>query len=327
MQEKEEKSKVEQFKSNLLKTYGKKDSVLIKTSDVKYEKFGTGSPKLNYHLKGGYVKGTIVEFFGFEKSGKTTSCIEGAVQFQKTYPEEPILWVDIEKVFDPEYFSYLGLDLDEERFILVRPGNGETTFELIKDFCNSFDGGLIVVDSVAMLLPSKEDEQEMGSHQMGAQAKMMSQGLRKIFPHLSKSNATVFFVNQLREKLGVMFGDPTVTSGGKSLAFYARTRIKVSRVKGENTEEAFGCNLFLEKATYGDEGVKIETHLLKTGGFDKVQDIIDLAINSEIIAKNGNTYSYKDIKLGVGKSVIKPLLTDNLELLEQIEKEIYNGRN
>jgi recombination protein RecA len=324
MQEKEEKSKIEQFKTKLLKEYGKKDSVLIDVDSVKYEKFGTGCPKLNCQLKGGYVKGTIVEFYGFEKSGKTTSCIEGAVQFQKSYPQEPILWIDIEKVFDPAYFSYLGLDLDENKFILTRPGNGETTFDLIKDFCSSFSGGLIVVDSVAMLLPSKEDEQEMGAHQMGAQAKMMSQGLRKIFPHLSKSNTTVFFVNQLREKLGVMFGDPTVTSGGKSLAFYARTRLKVSRVKGDNLEEAFGCNIFLEKATYGNEGVKVETHLLKTGGFDKIQDIIDLAVDKEIITKSGNTYSYGDIKLGVGKSTIKPLLSDNTELLQEIEENIYN---
>lgn len=315
---------ISKFKESLLSTLGKKHDTLVSVNEVSFEKFSTGNIKLDKELKGGYVKGTIVELFGYEKSGKSTTCTETVKQFQSKYPEEPVLWIDLEKAFDPEYFIKLGVDLDENKFILSRPISGEAAYDTIKTFSQSFDGGLIIVDSVALMLPEKEDSQEMGSHQMGSQAKMMSQGLRKTFPHISKSNTTVIFINQLREKIGVMFGDNTTTSGGKSLAFYARTRIKISRVKGEYTDTHFGCNMYLEKATYGNEGARVNTHLLKSGGFDQITDLLDAAKDVGVLEVSGRTYSYGDIKLGGSKASVYELLLDNEELAEEIKLKVLS---
>lgn len=318
---KEELSSLDKFRQKVIKDLGK-DSI-IDAAEVKQEKFSTGNFKLDYELKGGYPKGTIVEFSGYESSGKTTSCIEGTAAFQKKYPNEMVLWLDLEKVFDPIFMQNLGVDISEEKFILLRPATGEKAYEVIKDFCQAFKGGLIVVDSVSLMLPEKEDEGDMGQAQMGSQARMMSQGLRKIFPHVSKSDATLFFVNQLREKIGVSYGSPNTTTGGKALAFYARTRIEVSRTKGNYEETSFGCNMKLVKATYGNEKGKVETHLLKTGGFDNMSDLIDVAVANEVIEKKGSWFAYNGTNLAQGLVATRELLSDNEELVEEIRSKVF----
>lgn len=322
---KEKNNNIQAFKDSLLKVLGKNHETLLNVEEIRQDRFSTGNLKLDIELKGGYVKGTIIELYGYEKSGKSTSSAEAVREFQKKYPEEMVLWLDLEKAFDPTFFKKIGVDLNEDRFILSRPMSGEAAFDTVKTFCQSFEGGLIVIDSVSLLLPEKEDEQEMGNAQMGSQAKMMSQGLRKTFPHISKSNTTVIFINQLREKIGVMFGDNTTTSGGKSLAFYARTRIKISRVKGEYVDTSFGCNMYLEKATYGNEGVRINTHLRHEGGFDRVSDLMVLAIEAGIIEKSGSWFSYSGTKLCQGIVSLKEILQDNEEMTEDITNKLMEN--
>ena len=312
----------ELFLNNFLSKVGKGTNIVKDVDDLEIVKFSTGSLKLDVELKGGYPKGTFIESAGFQGAGKTTSCIEAAVQFQKAFPDELILWVDIEKVFDKVYFQRLGLDTNPERFILLRTRTGEEAFEAMIEFGKSVKGGFIVLDSVTLLLPEKEDESDMGQAQMGSQARLMSQGLRKLFPHSSKNETTVFFINQLREKLGVMYGKNTTTTGGKSLGFYTRTRLEMSRVKGEYEETSFGCNILLEKATFGNEKQKVNTHLLLDGGFDKIADIMDLGVESGVLTKAGAWFVYGETKIGQGKEQTRALLEDNLELSNEIEIKI-----
>lgn len=320
----ENKSGKELFLTNFLNKVGKNTEIVKNVNDLKIEKFSTGCLKLDVELKGGYPKGTYIESSGFQGAGKTTSCIEAAVQFQKAFPDEIILWIDIEKVFDKVYFEKLGLDVNSEKFILLRTRTGEEAFEALIEFCKSVKGGFAVIDSVALLLPEKEDEADMGQAQMGAQARLMSQGLRKTFPHSSKNETTIFFINQLKEKLGVLYGKNTVTSGGKSLGYYTRTRTELSRVKGEYEETSFGCNILLEKATFGNEKAKVNTHLLYEGGFDKIADIMDLGIESGVLTKSGSWFVYGDTKLGQGKEQTRTLLEDNIELSNELEIKIRN---
>jgi len=318
----EELSQKDLFLNNFLSKVGKGANIVKDVDDLELHRFSTGNLKLDVELKGGYVKGTFIESSGFQGSGKTTSCIEAAREFQKAYPDELILWVDIEKVFDKVYFQRLGLDTNPEKFILLRTRTGEEAFEAMIEFAKSVKGGFIVLDSVTLLLPEKEDESDMGQAQMGSQARLMSQGLRKLFPHTSKNETTVFFINQLREKLGVMFGKNTTTTGGKSLGFYTRTRLENSRVKGEYEDTSFGVNILLEKATFGNEKVRVNTHMLVEGGFDKIADILDLGIESGVLTKAGSWFVYGETKIGQGKDATRELLGDNLELAQEIESKI-----
>lgn len=310
------------FKSNILKNFGKENNIIKNVDDIVIERFSTGNTKLDIELKGGYPKGTYIELYGVNQSGKTTAAIEAAIQFQKKYPDEPILWIDLEKVFEKAFFEHLGLDLNPDKFILVRPSTGEKTYEIMIDFSKSIKGGLVILDSVALLLPEKEDEQDMGAAQMASQARLMSQGLRKLFPHTSKNETTLIFINQVATNIGVMYGDADVTSGGRRLGYYTRTRLKLSKVKGKYPEICNGCNISLVKATFGNEGVKVESHISKNGGFDKMVDLVDAAIDLDVINKSGSWYSYNETKIGQGLQGVIDLLNDNPELLEEIESKI-----
>jgi len=304
------------------KVFGKKDSPYIsKPREIIIEKFSTGSIRFDELLKGGYPKGSVIELFGQPQSGKTSSAIEAVRQFQLKYPTEPILWLDLEKVFDPIYFDGIGVNIDTELFMLFdgKKMTGEKAYDLIHNFSEKFKGGLIVVDSVPLLLPEKEDDSDMGMATMGNAGRLNSQGMRKLMPKISMNNTTVIFLNQLRDKIGVMFGSPETTTGGNAIPFYARTRIKVAQEKGDNGVSQL-CRWTVEKANYGmPKGTVAKTELVFGKGFNPLYDLVDMAIEKEIIQKTGSWFKYGETTIGQGSYGVQQTLEDNPELREEIE--------
>lgn len=314
-------NKIEDYKKLLLKMFGKDSDVLVDDPEkIHIEKFSTGSYLLDRDLKGGYPKGTLIELFGGNSSGKTSTCIHAVAEHQKKYPNETILWVDLEKVFDPVYFKNIGININSEKFILVRPTAGEDAWETIITFAKTFENGVIVLDSVALLLPKKEDEGMVGDAQMGSAARMNSQGLRKLFPYMKPGGTTVFAINQTRKNIGG-YGDPNVTTGGEAWAFYARTRLKTSVSKGEAGE--YAIHKFAQiKANYGKRDTVTETTIVYGEGFNRIKELLEVAVEQNIINKSGSWYNYGDVKLGQGTDNVVDLLKDNLELMMEVQTKI-----
>lgn len=316
---------VDVFKDNILKMFGTNSGILVQDIDnIHVEKFPTGSLKLNSRLKGGYVKGKITEFSGEAGSGKTTLCLHGGAQFQKKYPDEHILWVDLEDVYDPVYFETIGIDV-HKNFTLVKPETGEQAWDIIIEFCKNVEGGLIVLDSVALLLPESEDEGSTGDAAFALAARLNSKGLRKIMPHLAKHKTTFFVINQFRSKIGG-YGDPNVTTGGKGWAYYARTRIKCSELKGE---EGISSNhkFKLIKANYGYKDAVVETSIVYGIGIDYYSEVLDLCVEAGIVKKSGSWFSYDETKLGQGAANVTDLLRDNIELTEELIEKLREAVN
>ena len=314
-------NKVKDFRELIKKTFGKNSGILIEDADnIKIEKFPSGSFLLDLDLKGGWAKGTLIEIFGENQSGKTTTVIHAVAEHQKKYPEEPILWVDLEKVYDSYYFKQIGIDISEDKFILLRPSSGEDTWESIISFVKTFDNGIIVLDSVALLLPKKEDEGSVGDAQMALAARMNSQGLRKLFPYMKPGGTTVFAINQTRKNIGG-YGDPNVTTGGEAWDFYARTRVKTSVSKGEAGE--YSIHKFKQvKSNYGKKDVITETTISYGKGFDTKKEILLACIVKDIIQKNGSWFSYGDTRLGQGLDNVSNLIGDNPELYDELVKKL-----
>ena len=314
-------NKVKDFRELIKKTFGKNSGILIEDADnIKIEKFPSGSFLLDLDLKGGWAKGTLIEIFGENQSGKTTTVIHAVAEHQKKYPEEPILWVDLEKVYDPYYFKQIGIDISEDKFILLRPSSGEDTWESIISFVKTFDNGVIVLDSVALLLPKKEDEGSVGDAQMALAARMNSQGLRKLFPYMKPGGTTVFAINQTRKNIGG-YGDPNVTTGGEAWDFYARTRVKTSVSKGEAGE--YSVHKFKQvKSNYGKKDVITETTISYGKGFDTKKEILLACIANDIIQKNGSWFSYGDTRLGQGLDNVSNLIGDNPELYDELVNKL-----
>lgn len=314
-------NKVKDFRELIKKTFGKNSGILIEDADnIKIEKFSSGSFLLDLDLKGGWAKGTLIEIFGENQSGKTTTAIHAVAEHQKKYPEEPILWVDLEKVYDSYYFKQIGIDISEDKFILLRPSSGEDTWESIISFVKTFDNGIIVLDSVALLLPKKEDEGSVGDAQMALAARMNSQGLRKLFPYMKPGGTTVFAINQTRKNIGG-YGDPNVTTGGEAWDFYARTRVKTSVSKGEAGE--YSVHKFKQvKSNYGKKDVITETTISYGKGFDTKKEILLACIANDIIQKNGSWFSYGDTRLGQGLDNVSNLIGDNPELYDELVNKL-----
>ena len=314
-------NKVKDFRELIKKTFGKNSGILIEDADnIKIEKFPSGSFLLDLDLKGGWAKGTLIEIFGENQSGKTTTAIHAVAEHQKKYPEEPILWVDLEKVYDSYYFKQIGIDISEDKFILLRPSSGEDTWESIISFVKTFDNGIIVLDSVALLLPKKEDEGSVGDAQMALAARMNSQGLRKLFPYMKPGGTTVFAINQTRKNIGG-YGDPNVTTGGEAWDFYARTRVKTSVSKGEVGE--YSVHKFKQvKSNYGKKDVITETTISYGKGFDTKKEILLACIANDIIQKNGSWLSYGDTRLGQGLDNVSNLIGDNPELYDELVNKL-----
>ena len=270
---------------------------------------------------GGYPRGRVIEIYGPESSGKTTLAIHAIAQAQKQGGIAAI--IDAEHAFDRTYAKNLGVDLDT--LLISQPDNGEQALEIADNLIRSGAIDIIVIDSVAALTPKAEIEGEMGDSKMGLQARLMSQALRKLTANISKTNTCCIFINQLRDKIGVMFGNPETTTGGNALKFYASVRVDVRRTTQiKDGDEALGnrTKVKIVKNKMAPPFKKAEFDIVYGEGISKVGEVIDLGVEFDIIKKSGSWFSYNDSKLAQGREAVKQLLTDNIELCEEIETKI-----
>jgi len=270
---------------------------------------------------GGYPRGRVVEIFGPESSGKTTLAIHAIAEAQKA--GGIAAFIDAEHAFDRFYAQKLGVDV--ENLLISQPDNGEQALEIADHLIRSGAIDIIVIDSVAALTPKAEIEGEMGDSKMGLQARLMSQALRKLTATISKTNTCCIFINQLREKIGIMFGNPETTTGGNALKFYASVRIDIRKVNQlKEGEEILGnrTKVKIVKNKLAPPFRKAEFDILYGEGISRIGEIIDMASEAEIIKKSGSWFSYGDTKLGQGRDAVKQLLQDNPELAEELEKKI-----
>ncbi len=306
------------------KTYGK--GAVMKMGDSAIEEvevIPTGSLGLDLALGvGGYPKGRVVEIYGPESSGKTTLTLHAIAEAQKN--GGIAAFIDAEHAFDRYYAEKLGVDI--ENLIISQPDNGEQALEIADNLIRSGAIDIIIIDSVAALTPKSEIEGEMGDSKMGLHARLMSQALRKLTGSISKTKCTVIFINQLREKIGVMFGNPETTTGGNALKFYASIRLDIRRSTQlkDNNSEAVGnkTRVKIVKNKVAPPFKTAEFDIMYGAGVSKIGEIIDLGVDYEIIKKSGSWFSYDDTKLGQGREAVKTLLTDNPALMEELEGKI-----
>ena len=287
----------------------------------------TGSINLDLALGiGGYPKGRIVEIYGQESSGKTTLTLHAIAEEQKQ--GGVAAFIDAEHSFDPIYAESLGVDL--ENLIISQPDNGEQALEIADRLSRSGKVSLIIIDSVAALTPKAEIEGEMGDSKMGLHARLMSQALRKMNGSLYKNKCTIIFINQLREKIGVMFGNPETTTGGNALKFYASVRLDIRKQSQpiKDGDDAIGSRVKVKvvKNKVAPPFKTAEFDIIYGEGISMVSELIDIAVQKEIIKKAGSWYSYNETKLGQGKDAVKLILKDNPEIVEEIKKQI-KGKN
>ena len=279
----------------------------------------TGSIALNAALGvGGYPKGRIIEIFGPESSGKTTLAIHAIAETQRA--GGIAAFIDAEHAFDRFYAAKLGVDV--QNLLISQPDNGEQALEIADQLIRSAAIDIIVVDSVAALTPKAELEGDMGENKVGLQARLMSQALRKLTSTISKTNTTCIFINQLREKIGVMFGNPETTTGGNALKFYASVRLdirKIQTLKDGDTPIGNQVRVKVVKNKVAPPFRKAEFEITFGEGISHVGEIVDLGVEQGIIKKSGSWYSYSDTKLGQGRDAVKKMLTDNPELCEELE--------
>tara|TARA_Y100001934_G_scaffold54964_1_gene67751 strand:- start:723 stop:1718 length:996 start_codon:yes stop_codon:yes gene_type:complete len=306
------------------KAYGKGTVMKMGDSaDTTVEATSSGSLSLDLALGvGGYPKGRVVEIYGPESSGKTTLTLHAIAECQKN--GGIAAFIDAEHAFDRFYAEKLGVDI--ENLIISQPDHGEQALEITDNLIRSGAIDMVIIDSVAALTPKSEIEGEMGDSKMGLHARLMSQALRKLTSSISKTNCTVFFINQLREKIGVMFGNPETTTGGNALKFYASIRIDIRRsTQIKNSDGAVMGNrtrVKIVKNKVAPPFKLAEFDIMYGKGISKSGEIIDLAVNAEIINKSGSWFSYEGTKLGQGRDAVKSLLIDNPDLMEKLEKQI-----
>ena len=282
----------------------------------------SGSIALDHALGiGGYPKGRIIEIYGPESSGKTTLAIHAIAEAQKAGGIAAI--IDAEHAFDRSYAKALGVDL--ETLLISQPDNGEQALEIADNLIRSGAVDIIVIDSVAALTPKAEIEGEMGENKVGLQARLMSQALRKLTANISKTNTCCIFINQLREKIGIMFGNPETTTGGNALKFYASVRIDIRRAAQiKDGDEALGNRVKVKivKNKMAPPFKKAEFDIVYGEGISRSGEIVDLGVELDIIKKSGSWFSYNDSKLAQGREATKQLMVDNPELAEEIEGKI-----
>ena len=305
------------------KTYGK--GSVMKMGDVAAEDIEvipSGSLGLDLALGvGGYPRGRVIEIFGPESSGKTTLALHAMAEAQKA--GGIAAFIDAEHAFDRFYAGNLGVDIDN--LIISQPDYGEQALEIADNLISSGAIDIVVIDSVAALTPKSEIEGEMGDSKMGLHARLMSQALRKLTGTINKTNCTVIFINQLREKIGVMFGNPETTTGGNALKFYASIRLDIRRrTQIKDGDQVMGnrTKVKVVKNKVAPPFQTTEFDIMYGKGVSKVGEILDLGVELDIIKKSGSWFSYADAKLGQGRDAVKTLIGDNPELAEELEKKI-----
>ena len=305
------------------KDFGK--GSVMKLGDQQIDKIDvipSGSLGLDLALGvGGYPKGRIIEIYGPESSGKTTLAIHAIAEAQKQGGMAAI--IDAEHAFDRFYAASLGVDVDN--LYISQPDNGEQALQIADQLISSAALDIVVIDSVAALTPKAEIEGDMGDNKVGLQARLMSQALRKLTATISKTNTTCIFINQLREKIGIMFGNPETTTGGNALKFYASVRLDIRRVTAiKDGDQVLGNQVRVKvvKNTVAPPFRKAEFEILFGQGISKVGEIIDLAVEFDVIKKSGSWFSYGETRLAQGRDAVKQLMLDNPELCEEIESRV-----
>jgi len=307
----------------LEKSYGK--GTIMKLGDTaieSIESISTGSLGLDIALGiGGLPKGRVIEIYGPESSGKTTLAIHAIAEAQKK--GGIAAFIDAEHAFDKYYAKKLGVDV--ENLLISQPDNGEQALEIADNLIRSGAIDIIVIDSVAALVPKAEIEGEMGDSKMGLQARLMSQALRKLTGTISKTGCCCIFINQLREKIGVMFGNPETTTGGNALKFYASVRLDIRRISQiKDSDEVSGNRVKVKivKNKVAPPFRIAEFDIMFGQGISKAGEIIDLGVEYDIIKKSGSWFSYGDTKLGQGRDAVKQLILDNPDLMDELEARI-----
>ena len=306
------------------KTYGKGSVMKLGDQTIeKIEAISSGSIGLDIALGvGGYPKGRVIEIYGPESSGKTTLTLHAIAECQKA--GGIAAFIDAEHAFDRLYAQKLGVDIGE--LVISQPDNGEQALEIADNLICSGAVDALVIDSVAALTPKSEIEGEMGDSKMGLHARLMSQALRKLTASISKTNCTVFFINQLREKIGVMFGNPETTTGGNALKFYASVRVDIRRsTQLKNSEGGVLGNKTRVKIVKNKVAPPFKTtefDIMYGEGISKIGEILDIGVEHDIIEKSGSWFSYGGSKLGQGRDSVKAILKDNPELMEELEQKI-----
>ncbi len=327
MDKKENLNKLKSVISNIEKSYGKGSIMMLgkKDIDANIDVYSTGSLGLDIALGiGGLPKGRVIEVYGPESSGKTTLTLHIIAEAQKV--GGTCAFIDAEHALDPGYAKKLGVNIDE--LLISQPDTGEQALEISDTLVKSEGIDLLVIDSVAALVPRAELEGEMGDSLPGLQARLMSQALRKLTSSISKTNTMVVFINQLRMKIGVMFGSPEVTTGGNALKFYSSVRLDIRRIGAIKDKDNIIGNqtrVKVVKNKMAPPFKMVEFDIMYGEGISKIGEIIDLGVQADIIDKSGAWYSYKDEKIGQGRENTKQFLNDNPELLNEIESRIRSN--
>ena len=327
MDKKDNLNKLKSVISNIEKSYGKGSIMMLgkRSEDENIDVFSTGSLGLDIALGiGGVPRGRVIEVYGPESSGKTTLTLHIIAEAQKV--GGTCAFIDAEHALDPGYAKKLGVNIDE--LLISQPDTGEQALEISDTLVKSEGIDLLVIDSVAALVPRAELEGEMGDSLPGLQARLMSQALRKLTSSISKTNTMVVFINQLRMKIGVMFGSPEVTTGGNALKFYSSVRLDIRRIGAIKDKDNIIGNqtrVKVVKNKMAPPFKQVEFDIMYGEGISKIGEIIDLGVQADIIDKSGAWYAYKDEKIGQGRENTKQFLRDHPEILDEIEARIRSN--
>ena len=324
----EEKDSLLDAIASMEKRFGK-GAVIAGDTVIRTERQSTGSLGMDIITGGGWGKGRIVEMYAPESSGKTTLCIHTMIQAQKDNPDKRVAFIDAEHAFDRNYAEHLGLDMSQ--VIISQPDNGEQGLEIAEALIASGKISVCVVDSVAALTPKSEIEGEMGDSKMGLHARLMSQACRKLTGVVSKTNTVLLFTNQIRMKIGVMFGSPETVPGGEALKFYASTRVEMRKSKGDTDSDGNVINSKVKAKTIKNKLAPpfqvTEFDIIFGEGIDRTSEILAISENIGLVKKTGSWFNYGDTKLGQGAANVKQLLKDNPELSEELEYKIREHFN